>query len=65
MKPLVAAIIGLFAMLMVSMPVRAAAIPEGWRPPVIQAFYPQAYYGHWYAACRDPHFRRHHRYLCW
>jgi hypothetical protein len=65
MKLWVTAIIGLFAMLMVSMPVRAAVGPESWQPPVIQALYPQAQYGHWYRACRDPRFRRHHPFLCW
>ena len=65
MKLWVTAIIGLFAMLMVSMPVGAGARPETGQPQVIEAFYPRAPYHHWRGACRDPRFRRHHPFLCW
>ena len=65
MKLWVTAIIGLFAMLMVSMPVGAGAGSETGQGQVVQAFYPQPPYGHWHGACRDPRFRRHHPFLCW
>lgn len=65
MKVLITAIFGLFAMLMVSMPVRAAAAPESAQPRVIQAFYPHPEYSYWHGACRDPRFRHRHPFLCW
>jgi hypothetical protein len=62
----ISAIVAVFALLMVLMPVRAADVAPGSQPAVIQVLYPEAYYGHhWYGACRDPHFRRRHPFLCW
>lgn len=65
MKPLITAIFALAAMLMISMPVRAATVPENGQPRLIQVFYPHPEYSHWHGACRDPRFRHHHPFLCW
>jgi hypothetical protein len=65
MKLGISAIVAFFALLMVLIPVRAADVPAGVQAPAIQVSYPEAHYGHWYGACRDPRFRRHHPFLCW
>jgi hypothetical protein len=59
---------GVFALLMTAISVGAnAATVYG---PVQTQFvsyraYDAAYYGHHQMTCRDPRFRRHHRWLCW
>jgi hypothetical protein len=71
MKLCISALVGMFAMLTVSMPrVAAAAEPTTFQPSVIDVHYwadnPYHHYDHWYGgACRDPRFRRHHPFLCW
>jgi hypothetical protein len=67
MKPTISAIAGLFVLFMMIMPAtaRADSIVTLEDPPAYGQIYPTAYWGHHYGACRDPHFRRHHRWLCW
>jgi hypothetical protein len=67
MKLWISALVGMFALLIVSMPSPAASEAQAVQPQVISAQYlsPVAYYGHWHGGCGNPHFRRHHRFLCW
>ncbi|HTY54267.1 MAG TPA: hypothetical protein VMB26_03650 [Candidatus Binataceae bacterium] len=79
MKKIRNMIVGAFALLMLALPVAASAAPIYYPPPVHGSYgyrvppaepyayraYPAGYYGHHYFACRDPHFRRHHPWLCW
>lgn len=73
-------IAAMFALLMLTLPERASANPRHWQPQVIQEParyrpfaqeparyrpFATAYDGHHLFACRDPRFRRHHRWLCW
>jgi hypothetical protein len=67
MKPMISAIAGLFVLFMMIMPATGMAdtvvTPQG--QPAYGMIYQTAYWGHHYSGCRDPHFRRHHRWLCW
>jgi hypothetical protein len=68
MKLWISALVGMLAMLFVWMPRPVAASePVTVQPQVISASYwsGDVYYHHWNNACRDPRFRRHHRFLCW
>jgi hypothetical protein len=65
MKLGISAIVALFALLVVLLPVRAADVPVSAQPAAIQAFYAQGHDWHWSGACRDPRYRRHHPFLCW
>jgi hypothetical protein len=59
---------GVFALLMTAIPVGAnAATVYGPAQTQLVSYrtYDGAYYGHRYMTCRDPRFRRHHRWLCW
>jgi hypothetical protein len=63
-------IAAMFALLMLTLPGRASANTGHWQPPEIQEsagyqLFATAYYGHHPYTCRDPRFRRHHRWLCW
>jgi hypothetical protein len=60
----ISAIVALFALLVVLVPVRAADVPVAAQPATIQALYAEGH--HWHrGACRDPRYRRHHPFLCW
>ena len=63
-------IAAMFALLMLTLPEPASANPGHWQPREIHEFagyrpFTTASYGHHLFACRDPRFRRHHRWLCW
>jgi len=67
MRLWISALIVMLGMFMVSMTRPAAADMTNAQAQFVNALYlsPGAYYGHWHGTCRDPHFRRHHRFLCW
>jgi hypothetical protein len=60
---------GAFALLMMAVPMRGNAAtfvsPTQAHEVSTARIHETAYYGHSYMPCRDPHFRRHHRWLCW
>jgi hypothetical protein len=67
MKLWISGLIGILAILAVWVPRPVASEASAIQPQVINAEYlsPDPSYGHWTAACRDPHYRRHHRFQCW
>ena len=64
---LISAIAALFALFMMNTPATAmAGTPVTFQgQPAYGRIYQTADWGHHYSACRDPYFRRHHRWLCW
>ena len=60
---------GVFALMMMAVPMRgnAATVYSPAQASELSTgrVYETGYYGHAYMPCRDPHFRRHHRWLCW
>ncbi len=66
MKLVTATIAAIFALLIFALPGPANAQSIGWQPPAIQqiAYHHDFFHGR-PDACRNPRFRRHHRFLCW
>ena len=66
MKLIISTVAALFMFITMIMPASAMAdsIVTLQAPPAYGQLFPTAYWGY-HGACRDPHFRHHHHWLCW